>query len=146
MIFKKGYLKLTVEHFSMQFASYYLMLLNQGINTKQCFSLLSSIKDNKILLSITKQCIEDFQKGEDMIYIINRLPFDKTLRKFLLTGHATGTTQLLLDEYLVLADKRFFLHLGKRIKSLQIVIYVIIGIFVITLYQILLLPMQNLAF
>lgn len=146
MMFKKGYIKLIIDHFSMQFASYYLMLLKQGINTKQCFTILSTIKDNKILLPISKQCIDYFQKGEDMSYIINQLPFDKTLKKFLLTGYATGTTQLLLDEYLELADKRFFLHLGKYVKTLQLLTYVIIGIFVITLYRILLLPMQSLTF
>ncbi len=146
MIYKKGYGKLIIDHFSMQFASYYLMLLKQGVNTKQCFTLLSTIKDNKILISISKQCIDNFQKGEEMSNIINQLPFDKTLKKFLLTGYATGTTQSLLDEYLELANKRFFLHLGKYVKTLQIVIYVIIAIFVITLYRILLLPMQSLSF
>ncbi len=142
----RGYFKLVVEHYSMQFASYYLILLKQGINTKQCFTLLSKIKDNKILLSITKQCIENFQQGEDMVFTINQLPFDKTLKKFLLTGYTTGTTQILLDEYINLADKRFFLQLGKWVKTLQFVIYVIIGIFVITLYRILLLPMESLTF
>ena len=142
----RGVFKLIIEHFSIQFASYYLILLKQGINTKQTFTLLSKIKDNKILLSITKQCIDNFLKGEDMVFTINQLPVDKTLKKFLLTGYATGTTQILLDEYINLADKRLFLHLGKWVKTLQFVIYVIIGIFVITLYRILLLPMESLTF
>lgn len=133
---------LIVKYYSINFAVLYLTLLEQELATLSCFNILSNLEDDKIIAASASWAKKQFENGKDMNDVIIALPYESKLQKFLATGHFTSNSVLLLKEYITVSELRFMNMISKKTRNLQLVIYILIGVFVILLYRLLLIPMQ----
>ncbi|MEA5018212.1 MAG: hypothetical protein VB009_05790 [Erysipelotrichaceae bacterium] len=133
---------LIVKYYSINFAVLYLTLLEQELATLSCFNILSNLEDDKIIAASASWAKKQFENGKDMNDVIIALPYESKLQKFLATGHFTSNSILLLKEYITVSELRFMNMISKKTRNLQLVIYILIGVFVILLYRLLLIPMQ----
>lgn len=141
-IFHKANTSMIVKYYSISFAVLYLTLLEQELATLSCFNILSKLEDDRIIAASASWAKTQFENGKDMHDVIVGLPYELKLQKFLVTGHVTSNSILLLKEYITISEIRFMNMISKKTRNLQLIIYILIGVFVILLYRLLLIPMQ----
>ncbi|MPN51672.1 hypothetical protein SDC9_199321 [bioreactor metagenome] len=81
----------------------------------------------------------------DFLQINSELPLSKQYKHFFRTGIATGKTNQLLNKFQMLQETQLVRRIQAMARKLQIGIYLLIGLLVVMLYQLLLLPLRGLT-
>lgn len=130
---------------SYLFASFLCELMQAGIDTANAFELMQTVEKNSILFPCVqevKQLLESGFSYEEIIMTSDY--FTAVFQKYFLIGHRASiliqTLQLFMTQELQTWKRQ--LHAGGIV--LQIFIYIIIGLLVYSIYQILLMPLEML--
>lgn len=131
------------KYISYDFALHTLILMKRGYSTKQVFESLMQLKDHQLLSFDLDKMVEDFKQGKEMSKIIDQQShFDSKFKYFFKMGYYTNNLENALQDYCEYQAKEFKHILKKSSKIISCVAYSFIGILVISIYQLLLLPLD----
>ena len=126
---------------SEKFANYYLICLKHGLSTKDTVNFLMHIKD-PIISSFGNGLNEKLEKGAKYEDALNALPIDSLLKQFLKVSFLSQYTESVMETYLDIVHVKINQLIQSYSKGFQICTYVLLGIVVIIIYQVLMVPMQ----
>lgn len=128
---------------SYDYALHSLVLMRRGYSTKQIFESLMKLKDKQLLSFDLNNMIDAFKQGKEMNDIINNQPhFDSKFKYFFKIGYYTNDLENTLQDYCNYQEKEFKSILKKSSKLISFFAYSFIGILVISIYQLLLIPLD----
>ncbi|MDD4642545.1 MAG: hypothetical protein PHG99_03475 [Erysipelotrichaceae bacterium] len=142
-LYKRNDQSFLVDYLSIEYAKYFLILYELGLSTKDCFSLLSKLKNKDPLATISENANFMFEQGYDIQFVIENLAYDNKLKRFIIIGIEAGILKEMLTKYIDIKTVYFFNKLDRNLKIIEILIYFIVSIFIVMLYSLLLLPIQN---
>lgn len=130
---------------SYLFASFLYELMQAGIDTANAFTLMQTVEKNSILFPCVQEVKRLLESGFSYEEIIMSSDyFSAVFQKYFLIGYRasilTQTLQLFMAQELQTWKR--YLHVGGIV--LQLFIYIIIGLLVYSVYQLLLMPLEML--
>lgn len=128
---------------SYDYAMHSLVLMKRGISTKQVFDSLLLLKNNRLLSIPLKSMIDSLHQGKEMNLIIDELKyFDFKFKKFYKIGYYSQNLESSLSDYCIYQEEEFKKYLKNSSYVLCISSYVFVAIFIISIYQMLLVPLE----
>lgn len=133
---------LVKSYFCEEFISLLLICQKLGYKTKDSLSYIKSLIKKPIISVLAYQMDESLLNGSSLNEASSSMWFDSLLNGYIKIASHTKSFESILENY-ILINK---LKIKKRMKNLasgiQILIYLLIGLIIIFVYQILFLPMQ----
>lgn len=127
---------------SLRFSVLMSALLGYGLSTRECIDLLSDIHHKNMLHPLVKQIQKELHKGHTLIQSLEYCQMDQEFIRFVNMGLHTSSIKELLWLYHQKVQKDLEQKTKKISLYIQIISYISVGIVVMTVYQILLLPMN----
>lgn len=128
---------------SYDFALHSLILMKRGYSTKQVFECLTKLKKNTFLQINIKVMSMKLQQGEEMLQVIEQMPYlDLTFKRFFKIGFYTQNLEGCLYDYCEFQKREFKKILKTSSKLVSSIAYALIAILVISIYQLLLMPLD----
>ena len=133
---------LVKTYFTEDFVSLFSIALKLGYKTKDALTILKSLL-NKPVVSFLAFHIDDYLlKGESLKEASKQNYYDEVFSKFInVASYATNFTNV-LENYINLSRNKIVNKMRIYASVLQASSYVVIGIVIIFIYQVLFLPMQ----
>lgn len=129
-------------YFTEEFVSLFIIALDLGYHTKDALEILKSLK-NKPLISFLAFHIDDqLMAGESLKDASNQEYYDHVLTSFINIASYSNNFTSILNNYALLAKEKIQNKMKLYTSILQLSSYVVIGIVIIFIYQVLFLPMQ----
>lgn len=153
IVFNKGYIvysylntilpnSILCTYFTNEFINLYMIIIENGYNTKETLDIISSL-DNLVISSRLADSISfNLINGEGLIQSININGIDKTLTSFFKIASYSKESLKILKSYLEFSESKIKSFIKKLTEVLQISSYVVIGMIIIFVYQLLFMPMQ----
>lgn len=136
---------LVQTYYSQEFISLLLICRKKGYKTKESLKILNSIKNVPIISFLAFHLNEMLLEGQEFDVAINNKYFDDKLTKYIKIGIHSNDFNEVLENYIELAKTK----INKKTKELtlfiQLLTYLLIGIIIIFVYEVLFMPMQALA-
>lgn len=130
------------EYLSYQFIIFYKQCLLVDLKPYETLKILKSI-NNKPIVSYFAYLINDsLDKGNDLNESVNNKYIDKRLYRFINLSLYTNNILNLLNVYLDNSEKKFKSYFNKITKFIQLFSYLMIGLLIILVYQIILMPLE----
>lgn len=130
------------EYLSSQFILYLVECHKIGIKTKDSINILKSLKDQPLISFLAYHVDDAFLKGKSFEEAVNNRYLDKNLSMIIRIGIISGKLDVMMTNYLETFIKRFAQYCRIRAKIMQVASYVLIGIIIMFVYQILFIPMS----
>ena len=130
------------DYLSSRFVMYLSECHKSGLKTKDSISILKSLKSEPLISFIAFHVEEAFLKGKSYDEALSNPFLDKKLAKVINIALLSGKFDVMIENYLKAFRTRFKKCCKKYAKILQIISYVIIGIIIVFVYQILFIPMS----
>jgi len=131
------------EYSTFQLAQKLILMLENGVSIKDAINILK--KDKRLYSVLAYRLNEHFTKGLNIEETIKDDFLDVSFYPLCLYGIKERDLNLGLNNYLIFKEKM----IEKRIKKvgiiLQIISYGLVGLILIIMYQILLLPLENIG-
>lgn len=132
-------------YFTEDFISLFIISLDLGYKTKEALEILKGLKNKPIVSLLAFHLDERLLEGSSLKEATKQIYFDETLERFIsIASYSTDFTGV-LQNYAILSNEKIKNKMKKYTKILQISSYVIIGIVIIFIYQVLFLPMKAIA-
>ena len=133
---------LVKTYFTEDFASLFSITLKLGYKTKDALTILKSLL-NKPVVSFLAFHIDDYLlKGESLKEASKQDYYDEAFSKFINVASYTTNFTNVLENYINLSRNKIVNKMKLYASILQASSYVVIGIVIIFIYQVLFLPMQ----
>lgn len=129
------------EYLSSRFVIYFSECHKVGLKTKDSINILKSLKSEPLISFIAFHIDEALLSGKDMVEAISNPYLDTRLKSFIEIAINTTELNKMLEGYLSQFEMRFKKYTTKMSKMIQIFSYVLIGIVIIFIYQLLFIPM-----
>ena len=131
------------DYWSYQFCAYLRILMQGGLSSKQVFSFLRTNGKKKMIAECAKRIEALLENGASLTDALAQCALlSKDLLQMIEIGSAASTLDTLLGQYLI----KHQMQMEKRIKSCTIAItalaYGYVAVLVISVYQIMLLPLE----
>lgn len=137
--FKNGFIQM---YFTNEFVDLLIISLRLGYKTKDALEILKSL-DNKPIVALLAFHLEDkLLEGNSLKEASNQRYFDGTLEKFINIASFSKNFIDIMNNYVELTNEKLINKIKFFTKLLQGFSYVVIGIVIIFIYQVLFLPMQ----
>lgn len=128
---------------SYDFALHALILMKRGYSTKQILESLTKLKNNTFLQINIQDMMLKLKQGEEMLRVIeNQSYLDPTFKQFFKMGYYTQNLENILNDYCEFQRNEFKKLLKISSKIVSGMAYMLIAILVISIYQLLLLPLD----
>ena len=127
---------------SLRFSVLMSALLGYGLSTRECIDMLSEIHHKNMLHPLVKQIQKELHQGHTLIQSLEYCQMDQEFIRFVNMGLHTSSIKELLWLYHQKVQKDLEQKTKKISLYIQIISYISVGIVVMTVYQILLLPMN----
>ena len=129
-------------YFTEEFVSLFVISLKLGYKTKDALTLLKSL-NNKPIVSFLAFHIDEFLlQGESLKEASGQKYYDETFSKFIHIASYTTNFVGIMENYAELSREKIQNKMKLYASILQALSYVVIGIVIIFIYQVLFLPMQ----
>lgn len=130
----------------LQFSIILKSLLEKGLSTKDCFEMMERMHHSESIYILSKYIKSKLQQGYsfDLIFKESNY-FDVSFQKFFKIGLQNGSLSIMLDIYIEKSRKEIQQSIKKISRWIQIVSYGSVACLVITVYQIMLLPLNMLS-
>lgn len=116
--------------------------LSNGVMLIQIMDVLVKQDNDKLNQFIAKKINNDLSKGVQLVDSIENLNlFETTLTHFISHGEKNSKLDIELSYYSQYVFEKFQLNIFKLIKSIQPVIFIILGLLIVAMYLIIILPM-----
>lgn len=143
-IYKKYFSKIKIikKIYTYDYAIHSLVLMKRGLSTKQVFESL--FKMNKSLLNIPlNEMLHQLESGCQMIEIIEKSEyFDCKFKQFYKIGYYTQTVEKTIQDYCFYQEEEFQKYLKYSTYLICAFSYTFIALLVVSIYQMLLLPLN----
>lgn len=128
---------------SYEYALHSLVLMKRGYSTKQVFEQLLHLKKFHLLTIDIKRMIEKFNQGKDILEMIyEEQHFDHKFKHFFKMGVFSDRLENALEDYCHFQEKEFKRLLKVSSKFVSLFSYSFIGLLVISVYQMLMIPLE----
>lgn len=128
---------------SYDYATHSLVLMKRGLSTKQVFDSLLLLKNHQLLIIPLNKMIEQLNLGKEMIHIIENLCyFDTRFKHFFKIGYYSQNLENTLNDYCKYQEEEFKAYLKQGSRILTICAYLFVAIFIVSIYQMLLVPLE----
>lgn len=128
---------------SYDYAVHSFVLMKRGLSTKQVFESLLLLKNNQLLNVPLNKMIDLLQQGKEMIMIVENLSyFDNKFKHFYKIGYYSQNLENALDDYCKYQEEEFKKYLKQSSRFMTISAYIFVSIFIISIYQMLLVPLE----
>ena len=116
--------------------------LSNGVMMKNVISILEG-QNNDQTLSYIAACInQELIKGEPLPDAVSKLQlFEKSMIQFMQHGEKNSKLDRELEYYSEYVFKKFELKIFKLIKSIQPIIFIVLGLLIVAMYLVIILPM-----
>ncbi len=132
-------------YYSREFVGLYLELLRSGYSSKPALEILKSLKKRPVVSFLAYHLDEDLSEGESMETASSKPFYDASLSRFIRIASYSGNFEAILENYLEIAGQKIASRAKGLTLFIQIFSYVMIGLAVLFVYQILFLPMQAIS-
>lgn len=128
---------------SYDYAIHSLVLMKRGLSTKQVFESLLQLKNNKLLSIPVNAMVDSLHQGKEMISIIeNSSYFDPRFKQFYKIGYYAQNLENSLYDYSKYQEEEFKKYLKNSSRILTLSSYLFVAIFIVSIYQMLLMPLE----
>lgn len=132
-------------YFCKEFINLFMICANLGYKTKDILKALKALHNKPIVSLLAFHLEEYLLNGESLKEASKQKYFDETLSKFINVAIYTNDYLYILNNYLLISDKRIKDAIKKMTSFIQIGSYLFIGLIIVFIYQILFLPMQAIS-
>ena len=130
------------EYLSSRFILYFDACYETGIKTKETIALLKAIKNQPLISFLAFHIDEDLLKGENMEEALRSPYIDERLSRYIKIARYSDDLGAMLKIYYEDFKVRFAHKCQSFSKLIQLSSYILIGIVIIFVYQILFIPME----
>ncbi len=130
------------EYLSSRFILYFDACYETGIKTKETITLLKAIKNQPLISFLAFHIDEDLLKGEEMEEALHSPYIDERLSRYIKIARYSDDLGEMLKIYYDDFKIRFAHKCQSFSKAIQLSSYILIGIVIIFVYQILFIPME----
>lgn len=131
--------------FTEDFISLFTITLNFGYKTKDALELLKGLKNKPIISLLAFHIDEKLLTGASLKEATLQKYYDDNLVKFISIASYTTNFIGILNNYAYLASEKIKNKMKKYTTAIQLFSYLIVGVVIIFIYQVLFLPMQAIS-
>lgn len=132
-------------YYSEEFISLLLVCRNAGYKTRESLKILNSIKDVPIVSFLAFHLDELLLEGEQIDKATHNIYFDDSLSKYIKIGVYSNDFNNVLKSYIELAKSKIERKTKEITLFIQLLTYLLVGIIIIFVYEVLFMPMQAIA-
>lgn len=129
-------------YFCEEFISLLLICIDLGYKTRDALTILKNLHNKPIVSFLAFHLDEKLLKGESLKEASKQIYYDYTLTNFINVAVYTNDFSKILNDYVELSKNKIKTKMKKIATAVQLSSYVMIGLIVVFIYQILFLPMQ----
>ena len=129
------------EYLTSRFVIFYRECYAIGLKTKETIDAMRKMHDEPLIAFIASNIDKTLLEGEEMEKALTIPYLDDKIARFIKIGQHSGALEIMLDGYMVQFYKRFSKWCNDLAKVTQVVSYLMIGLVIIFVYQILFIPM-----
>ena len=130
------------EYLSSRFVLYFNECHKTGLKTKDSIDILKSFHFEPLVSFIAFHVDTELLSGKNMIEAMKNKYIDDRLSRFIKIAINTSELNMMLDGYIMQFEKRFKKYIKKLSLGIQLTSYILVGIVIIFVYQILFIPMS----
>lgn len=130
------------EYLSSRFVLYFNECHKTGLKTKDSIEILKSFHFEPLVSFIAFHVDTDLLSGKNMVEAMRNKYIDDRLSRFIKIAINTSELNMMLDGYILQFEKRFKKYMNKLSLGIQLTSYILVGIVIIFVYQILFIPMS----
>lgn len=129
-------------YYCEKFISLFLICLDLGYKTKEALEILKALHNEPIISFLAFHMDEKLLEGNSLKEASMQNYFDETLSKFINVAIHTNDFSHILEEYISLSKEKILISMKKLVNIIQISSYLLVGMIIIFIYQVLFIPMQ----
>ncbi len=133
------------KYFCVEFISLLNICINNGYKSKESLNILKNLHNKPIVSFLAFHLDEKLLQGDSLKQASKQDYYDYSLSKFINIASYSISFSKILNDYINLNTNLIKTKMKKLALSIQLVTYVMIGVVIIFVYQILFLPMNALA-
>lgn len=133
------------KYFCVEFISLLNICINNGYKSKDSLNILKNLHNKPIVSFLAFHLDEKLLEGVSLKDASKQDYYDYSLSKFINIGTHSLSFSKILNDYINLNTNLIKTKMKKLALSIQFVTYVLIGVVIVFVYQILFLPMNALA-
>ncbi len=133
------------KYFCVEFISLLNICINNGYKSKESLNILKNLHNKPIVSFLAFHLDEKLLQGDSLKQASKQDYYDYSLSKFINIASYSMSFSKILNDYINLNTNLIKTKMKKLALSIQLVTYVMIGVVIIFVYQILFLPMNALA-
>lgn len=141
---KKFPIEFIQNYFTKDFMSLYILTTSLGYKTKETLSILKSLRNKPIVSLIAFHIDERLMEGNSLKASVNNIYIDQSLNKFINIASHSKNSIAILEGYVKYSEKKILNKMKFSATIVQTSSYLLIGLVIVFIYQILFLPMQAL--
>lgn len=136
---------LFVKFYSQEFMRYFIECTRNGLSTRNTIQIMKSIPKKPIIYMLSCEIEQALLEGTAFINAIKDTHLDQDLMRFMQIAIYSKEKENILEKYLSYSDIYIEKRISKITTLLQSCAYIIIGFFMIVVYQILMVPLSLFA-
>ena len=129
-------------YYSQNFIALFALCGELGYKTKETLAILKSMREKPLISFLAYHVDEAFMKGEGMAEALDNPYLDSRLRSFMKMAVVSLNFDKLLRRYVEVCAMDMERRIKKYTRIVQLSIYILIGVMLIFIYQVLFLPIQ----
>ena len=129
------------DYLTSRFTIYFNACYKMGIKTKETLNILKAVKSQPLISFIAFHLDEDLSKGEDIEDAVKSPYLDERLSRYIRIARYSDDFGEMLQIYYDNFKMHFSYQCKRMSKIIQITSYLLIGVLIIFIYQILFIPM-----
>lgn len=133
---------LFVKYYSQEFMRYYMECTKAGISTKNTINIMKQIPKKPIIYFLSCEIEVALLQGNDFLNSLKNTHLDADLMRFMQIAVYSNDKEKILTGYLTYSDTYVEKRLSVYTSILQALAYIIIGYFMIMIYQVLMVPLS----
>ncbi len=137
--------KLLKQVNAYRFTTYYALLASIGFSSKDAILSICKVSNKTCIAHVVRNLQSKLQNGEDMLlYIQKSNYFCETFKQYFIVGSHNQYLEQNLNMYLEHQKQQWFSMLGKIALFANITSYTLVALLVLSVYQIMLMPLEML--
>lgn len=129
-------------YYTNEFINLYTIIINNGYKTKEALDIIKELDNMRICSYIAGKVSENLKEGNDLVNSVDINELDSSLSKFFMIASYSKDYLSILLNYLDYSKEKVNIFIKKITAYIQGSSYVVIGLIIIFVYQLLFMPMQ----
>lgn len=136
---------LFIKYYSEEFMRYFIECTKSGISTKNTMHILKQLPNKPIIYFLATEIEMSLLQGNAFLDSIKDTHLDPDLMRFMQIAIYSNEKENILTGYLTYSNAYVDKKLNTLTTSLQIISYIIIGFFMVMIYEVLMVPLSLLS-